>query len=164
MITKDTQKGFGIANQLISGAQEKLLSLKEIEEMAKKYNLKVTVRMIHSYIFREYIDKPMRMGRLVYYREDYIIPAITCILVLKMRFKLKPRKVYLIMTANRGNLDSLLDRLQFFVETYINKNIPNYYAELEKFFLEALVKGDLAIDFGLLEKLAQEEHEKLVNR
>ena len=161
MAEKDASTGFGRADKVLPKAETKWLSLKDIENMAKKFNLDVSVRRIQSFIFRKFIDKPTRIGKYVYYQEGYIIPAIICILALKERFMLKPPKIYLIMNANRARLDALLDCLEFFIETYIEKNRPIYYSELEKLFLETLTKGNLAIDFALLEKCACEEHEKL---
>jgi DNA-binding transcriptional MerR regulator len=154
-------KGFEIVNQYMLEAKKGLLSLKEIAKEAKQNNIPLTVRMIHSFVSKGLVEKPMKIGRQVYYREDYIIPALTCIFLLKVQFGIGLSKLKKIMAANSSSTETLFDKMQFFLQAYGNKDKrPNYYYLLEKDFLEKIAAGDLEIDFDRLEKQARDTHGK----
>jgi DNA-binding transcriptional MerR regulator len=139
-----------------------MISLKVICDKANASRMPMTKRRIIYYVNHGVLERWVRLGREAYYKEKYIVPALTCISILRVQFGFTLGKIKKIMIANSGSVDALLDRLEFFIKEYMDKK-PAYYHTLETQFLQALTVPNSPVDFKALEKEAQKAHEKYIN-
>lgn len=132
--------------------QENLVSLTEVVNIGKDSGMPLSKRALRYYQVQGLIEKPIKMGKYLYYDKGYIFNAAACVLLLKRKFCLPLRRMKKIMSANNSSIDALLGKIQAFLKAYTDKEKKPYYISLEKRFINIIETGDLTFDFKKLEQ------------